>query len=117
MSNLRNRVSLIGRLGSKPELKTLNGGFTFTRVSLATNDSYKDKNGEWKDNTQWHNVIAWGKSAERLAKNTDKGMEIAIEGRLVNNNYETKSGEKRFSTEIELAEFLIFAPKIEKSTK
>lgn len=117
MSNLRNRVSLIGRLGSKPELKTLNGGFTFTRVSLATNDSYKDKNGEWKENTQWHNMIAWGKTAERLAKITDKGMEVAIEGRLVNNNYETKTGEKRFSTEIELTEFVIFAPKTEKLTK
>ena len=108
MSTLRNKVSLIGRLGAKPETKTLTGGYVVTRFSLATNERKKDKSGAWQDNTQWHSLVAWGKTAELLAKITEKGIEIAVDGKLINNNYQTKEGEKRYSTEIEVSEFVIF---------
>ena len=111
MSTLRNKVSLIGRLGAKPEIMELTGGYMKTRFPLATKESFKDKSGEWKDNTQWHNIVIWGKSAERFVKIADKGFEIAVEGRLVNKQYESKSGEKRYSTEIEVSDFLLLTPK------
>ncbi|XOV66513.1 MAG: single-stranded DNA-binding protein [Fluviicola sp.] len=106
MNALRNKVSLIGRLGAQPELVTFESGRTLARFSIATNESYKDKSGEWKDQTQWHNVVAWGKTANLVGKILNKGQEVIVQGRIVNKSYETKSGEKRFSTEIEMNEFL-----------
>jgi single-strand DNA-binding protein len=106
MNALRNKVSLIGRLGAQPELVTFESGRTLARFSIATNESYKDKSGEWKDQTQWHNVVAWGKTANLVGKILSKGQEVIVQGRIVNKSYETKSGEKRFSTEIEMNEFL-----------
>lgn len=106
MNNLRNQVTLIGRLGATPELKTFESGAKKVTLNLATNESYKDKNGEWIQNTQWHNVYAWGKSAERIASTLAKGQEICISGKLVNSQFETKTGEKRYKTEIEALGFL-----------
>jgi single-strand DNA-binding protein len=106
MNALRNKVSLIGRLGAQPELVTLESGRTLARFSLATNESYKDKKGAWQTLTQWHNVVAWGNTASLVEKILGKGQEVLIEGRLINKSYETKSGEKRYATEIELNEFL-----------
>lgn len=111
MNTLRNKVSLIGRLGAQPEVVTFDSGKTLARFSLATNESYKNKAGEWQDNTQWHNITAWGKTAELVGKMLSKGQEIVVEGRLVNNNYETKDGEKRYGTTIEVSEFLIISAK------
>ncbi len=113
MNTLRNKVSLIGRLGAKPEIVKFDNGGILARFSIATNESYKNKAGEWVENTQWHNVKAWGKSAEYVAKTLDKGIELAIDGKLVNSTYETKTGEKRYSTEIEANDFLILSPKKE----
>ena len=110
MSTLRNKVNLIGRLGIQPEVKTLDNGYAVARVSVATNERFKDKSGEWKDNTQWHNVVVWGKLAEKLAKHAQKGNEIAIEGKLVNKQYTSKSGEKRYSTDIEASDFILLTP-------
>ena len=114
MNTLRNKVSLIGRLGAKPEIVKFENGRKLARFSIATNESYKNKAGEWVENTQWHNVKAWGRSAEFAEKAFDKGIELVVDGRLVNNTYETKSGEKRYSTEIEANDFLILSPKKEK---
>ena len=114
MNTLRNKVSLIGRLGGQPEITKFESGSQVARIRVATNESYKDKNGEWVDNTQWHNVVAWGKQVDRIAKVLEKGMEVIVEGRLVNKSYETKAGEKRFSTEIEMNEFLILTTKASK---
>lgn len=111
MNNLRNKVQLIGRIGQKPELQTVKGDYKIAKITLATHERVKDKEGVWKDNTQWHNVVVWGKNAESLVKLTDKGYEIALEGKLVNRNYESKSGEKRYVTEIELHEFLVLTQK------
>ncbi len=111
MNALRNKVSLIGRLGAQPELVTFESGKTLARFSIATNERYKDKTGEWQDQTQWHNIIAWGKTADLVGKILNKGQEVIVQGRLVNKSYETKTGEKRFGTEIEMNEFLALGTK------
>lgn len=111
MNTLRNKVSLIGRLGKQPEITKFQSGSQVAKMSLATREPYKDKNGEWVDNTQWHNVVAWGKQVDNVAKLLNKGTEIIVEGRLVNKTYETKTGEKRFSTEIEMSGFLVLTSK------
>ncbi len=111
MNALRNKVSLIGRLGAQPELVTFESGRTLARFSIATNEPYKDKDGKWQEQTQWHNVTAWGKTAALAGKILSKGQEVVLEGRLVNKSYETKSGEKRYSTEVEMNEFLAIGAK------
>ena len=111
MNALRNKVSLIGRLGAQPEVVTLDSGSVVARFSMATNESYKGKDGEWKENTQWHNVKAWGKLAELVSQNLQKGSEVVVEGKLVNENYETKNGEKRYSTSVNVSDFLLISPR------
>lgn len=115
MNNLRNKVSLIGRLGAHPECTTTENGRTLARFSIAVNSSYKDKTGNWVEDTQWHNVNAWGKTADLVKRILSKGQEVVVEGRLINRSYETKTGEKRFSTNVEMSEFLVLSPKTEKS--
>jgi single-strand DNA-binding protein len=109
MNTLRNKVSLIGRLGQNPEMQNVGKEFKLAKFSLATNENYKDKNGKWVDNTQWHNLKAWGKTAERIVQYGSKGQEIMIEGRIVNGSYE-KGGEKRYTTDVEVTDFLILTP-------
>lgn len=107
MNTLRNTVSLIGNLGKDPVITQFGKDNSVARFSVATNESYKDKNGEWVTNTTWHNIVAWGKSAELCGQLLKKGSEVALEGKLVTNSYETKEGEKRFNTEISLREFIV----------
>ena len=107
MNTLRNTVSLIGNLGGDPEFKTLEGGNALARFRVATNESYKDKKGEWVTTTQWHNVVAWGKTAELSNKLLKKGAEVVLEGKLQNDEYTTKEGEKRYKTEVNLREFML----------
>lgn len=114
MNTLRNKVSLIGRLGGAPECKEFGAGNQVARLNIATNESYRDKNGEWVENTQWHQVVAWGKQVDRVKKLLTKGVEVIVEGRLVNRSWETATGEKRYATEIEMSEFLILSPKATK---
>lgn len=111
MNSLRNKVSLIGRLGAQPEISNLESGRILARFTLATNERYKDKNEVWQDNTQWHTINAWGKVAEKAQKSLDKGAEVVIEGKLVHQSYETKGGEKRYSTVVEASDFLLISPK------
>jgi single-strand DNA-binding protein len=118
MSALRNKVSLIGRLGANPEVLKFESGRTLARFTLATNEPIK-VNGTWQEQTQWHSITAWGKTAEIIQRILNKGQEIMMEGRLVQQNYETKTGEKRFGTTVELKEFLLLNSaerKLEKST-
>jgi single-strand DNA-binding protein len=116
MNTLRNTVSLIGRLGKDPMISNFNNGNKVAKFSIATNESYKDKNGEWVTSTEWHNVQAWGKAAEKCEKILKKGVEIVLEGKLVTDQYETKEGEKRTSTEVRLREFMLISKK-EEATK
>jgi single-strand DNA-binding protein len=107
MNTLRNKVQLIGRLGAKVEIKNLDGGKTLGKVSLATNEYYKNQKGERVEETTWHNLVAWGKQAELLDKYTDKGSEIAIEGKLSNRSYEDKEGNKRYISEVVVHSILL----------
>lgn len=95
-----NKVILIGHLGGDPEIKYLQSGVEFANVKLATNESYKGKDGEWKQNTEWHNLVAYGKVAEILWENFKKGNLTYIEGKLRTRSWEDKEGAKRYITEI-----------------
>ncbi|MGJ8733423.1 MAG: single-stranded DNA-binding protein [Cellulophaga sp.] len=107
MNALKNRVQLIGNLGNDPEIMNLDGGKKLARFSVATNETYKNAAGEKVTDTQWHNVVAWGKTAEIVEKYITKGKEIALEGKLVNRSYETKEGEKKYITEVNCNEILM----------
>jgi len=111
MNNLRNKVQLIGNLGQAPEIINFENGNKLAKISLATNESYKNAKGEKVDAVQWHNAIAWGKQAELFEKYTKKGQEVAIEGKLVTRSYETKEGEKRTNTEVQISEVLLLGGK------
>jgi len=111
MNNVKNKVQLIGNLGNAPEIKILDGGKKLARISLATNETYKNAKGEKITETQWHNVIAWDKTAEIMEKYFTKGLEVLIEGKLVNHNYTDKEGIKRYATEVQANELLILTKK------
>lgn len=100
MSTLKNRVQLIGNVGQEPTITNLESGKKVARLSLATNENYKNSNGEKQTDTNWHTIVAWGKTAEIIEKYVSKGKEIAIEGKLTSRSYETKEGEKRYVTEV-----------------
>ena len=107
MNALRNKVQLIGHLGNDPEIVNLESGTKLAKFSIATNETYKNAKGEKVEDTQWHNVVAWGKTAEIVESYLTKGKEVAIEGKLTNHSYETKTGEKRYITEIRCNELLM----------
>ena len=107
MSTLRNSVRLIGRVGNNPETKTFDNG-TKVSLSLATSDFYYNDKNEKVENTQWHNIVAWKKTAELIQKYVEKGKEIAVEGKLTYRTYEDKEGVKRSITEIVINEVLFF---------
>jgi len=111
MNNLKNKVQLIGNLGNAPEIKILDGGKKLARLSLATNETYKNAKGEKITETQWHNVIAWDKTAEIVEKYFTKGLEVLVEGKLVNRNYTDKEGVKKYVTEVQASELLILTKK------
>ena len=107
MNTLRNKVQLIGNLGNDPEIINLESGKTLAKFSIATNESYKNAKGEKITDTQWHNIVAWGKTAEIIEKYVSKGKEVAVEGKLTSRSYETKEGEKRYVTEVVCNELLM----------
>lgn len=111
MNAIKNKVQLIGHLGQLPEVKTVADGKKVAHLSLATNENYKNTKGEKVTETQWHNVVAWGKLAEIAEKYLVKGSEVAIEGKLINRNYTDKQGIKRYVTEVQANELLILTKK------
>lgn len=104
---MKNRVQLIGRVGQDPEVKNLEGGKKVTTITIATNDVYYKDNGDRVEQTEWHRVTAWGKTAEIIEKYVTKGKEIAIEGKLTHRSYDDKNGEKRYVTDIVVNEVLL----------
>ncbi len=110
MRTLRNSVQLIGRLGKDPEVKTF-GDKKKAAFSIATTDTYKNANREKVEDTQWHNLVIWGKLADVAEKFLKKGNEVAIEGKLVHRVYETDKGEKRYITEINVNDLLMLGDK------
>ena len=107
MYALKNKVQLIGNLGNAPEIRNLEGSKKLARFSIATNETYRNAKGEKVVETQWHNVIAWGKVAEIAEKYLRKGSEVAIEGKLINKNYTDKEGNKKYISEVQVNEILM----------
>ena len=100
MSTMRNSVMLIGRPGADPEMRNLNSNGKVARFRLAVNERRKNANREWVNDTQWFNMVAWGNLAERVENNVRKGMQMAIEGTLRNNEWTDDKGQRHSTTEI-----------------
>ncbi len=109
--SLRNKVTLIGFTGKEVETVNFENGGMKISVSLATNDHYTNAKGEKVEETQWHNLVAFGKTAEIFQKYVPKGKEIAIEGKLTYRSYDDKDGVKRYITEIRVDELLLLGSK------
>lgn len=109
MNALRNKVQLIGRVGQAPEIKNLENGKKLAKFSIATNESFKNDKGEKVEKTDWHNIVAWGKTAEIIEQYVDKGKELAIEGKLTTRSWEDKDGNKRYITEVVCNEMLMLS--------
>ena len=108
MNALKNKVQLIGNDGNDPEIKTFDAGKKLARFMIATNESYTNDKGEKVTDTQWHNITAWGRTAEIIEKYVTKGKELAIEGKLTHRSYDDKNGEKRYITEVVVSDVLLF---------
>ena len=111
MKAIRNKVQLIGNLGVQPELKTLESGKTVVNFSMATNEKFRNQEGVLMTDTQWHSIVAWGKTAEIVAQYVSKGQEIAIEGKLTHRTYTSPEGETRYKTEVLCTEVLLLQNK------
>ena len=111
MSTLRNRVQLIGNVGNDPEVKTFDGGKKVANLTIATNESYRNDKGEKVEQTEWHRVVAWGKTAGIIEKYVSKGKEIAVDGKLTHRSYDDKNGEKRYITEVVVSEVTLLGNK------
>jgi single-strand DNA-binding protein len=113
MNKINNTVRLIGNLGFDPEVRELAKGRKVARISVATNETYTNGEGEKVTDTQWHTVVAWGHTADAVQRLLKKGSTLALEGRLVHRSYLAKDGLKRYVTEIVLNDFRLVGPKRE----
>ncbi len=95
-----NKVILVGRLGTDPEVKTVSGGNTVARLSVATSENWTDRDGQRQERTEWHRVVVWGKLAELCGKYLSKGRQVYLEGRLQTRSWEDQQGQKKYTTEI-----------------
>ena len=111
MNTLRNKVQLIGNLGNDPEIITMESGKKIAKFNVATNEIYKNSEGERETKTEWHRVVCFGKTAEIVEEYISKGKEVAIEGKLTHNTREDKEGNKRYNTEVVCNELLMLGSK------
>jgi single-strand DNA-binding protein len=111
MSTIRNHVQLIGNVGQEPTITKLESGKKVANFSLATNEFYKNSKGEKVQETQWHNIVAWGKTAEIIEQYAVKGKEIGVSGKLKSRSYEDNEGVTRYVTEVEAYEILLLGVK------
>lgn len=107
MSTIRNHVQLIGNVGQELTITNLESGKKVANFSLATNEFYKNSKGEKVQETQWHNIVAWGKTAEIIEQYAGKGKEIGVSGKLKSRSYEDSEGITRYVTEVEANEILL----------
>lgn len=107
MKQIKNRVVLIGRVGQTPEIKSFGSGRRRAQFSLAVSEVYYDDKGEKVENTQWHRIAAWGKTVSFIEKFVNKGIELAVDGKLSNRSYEDSQGNKRYITEVMVSEILL----------
>lgn len=113
MSNLRNKVQLIGYVGNAPEVVQLESGKKVANFTMATNDSYRNANGDKVEDTQWHNLVVWGKLTDVVEKHVKKGKELVVQGKLTTRSYDDKEGNKKYITEIIINELLFVGAKKE----
>ncbi|MCK4920750.1 MAG: single-stranded DNA-binding protein [Bacteroidales bacterium] len=106
-----NKVTLVGNVGDNPRINETKGNSIVANLSLATNESYKDKDGNKQESTEWHRIVAWDKRAEILRDYVKKGDSLYVEGKLKTSSYDDKDGIKRYSTEIWCENFLFLSPK------
>lgn len=106
-----NKVTLVGNVGENPRITETKGNVLVAHISLATNESYKDKDGKELKKTEWHRIVAWDKRAEVLRDYVKKGDSLYVEGKLKTSTYDDKEGIKRYSTEIFCDNFLFLSPK------
>lgn len=106
-----NKVILIGNLGKDPEVRTIEGGTKVANFPIATTESYKDKNGNRQEQTEWHNIVLWRGIAEIAEKYLKKGATIYVEGKLRTRQWESKEGEKRYTTEVIADSFTMLGKK------
>jgi len=111
MSTIKNHVQLIGNVGQEPTITNLESGKKVARLSLATNENYKNGNGEKQTDTNWHNIVAWGKTAEIIEKYAEKGKEIGVVGKLKTRTYTTDDNIQRYVTEVVVNEILLMGSK------
>ena len=111
MSTIKNHVQLIGNVGQEPTITNLESGKKVARFSLATNENYKNSKGEKQTDTNWHTVVAWGKTADIIEKYAEKGKEIAVVGKLETRTYTTNDGDQRYVTEVVADEILLLGSK------
>lgn len=109
--NLVNQVQLVGHLGQDPEMLTFSSGSHLVKLRMATNESYKNKAGEFTKITQWHTISAWGKLAERMASSLNKGQQVLITGKLENRSWTDKEGNKRYTTQVKADGFSLLDKK------
>lgn len=95
-----NKVTLIGHLGADPEVRVLENGVKVARLSLATNENYKDKDGNWQKTTEWHNVVVWRDLADRAEKMLKKGNLVYVDGKISYRKYTDQAGQERYMTDI-----------------
>ena len=109
-----NKVILVGRLGKDPEVKYTPSGTPVAKFSLATNDRFKDKDGNWQDRTEWHNITAWARTAEVVGEYLKKGAQVYIEGSLRTHSWDDKqTGQKKYMTEINVNDLIMLGGKTE----
>ncbi len=109
-----NKVNLIGRTGKDPEIKTLPSGIKIAKFSIATSERFK-KGENWEEKTEWHNIVAFAKTAEKVERDIQKGTLIHLEGKISTSSWETESGEKRYKTEIMANHILTLLDRKERS--
>lgn len=95
-----NKVILIGNVGKDPDVRHLESGVIKAAFSLATSESFKNKEGNWEQKTEWHNIVTWRQTAEYADKYIKKGLQIYVEGKIANRQYDDKDGNKRYICEI-----------------
>lgn len=107
MSNLKNSVQLIGNLGKDPEVKQTESGRSYAKMTIATNDIYTNAQGQKVTDTEWHNLIAWGKTAENMGKILRKGNHVVVRGKLSHSNYQDETGQTRYFSTVVVNEFMV----------
>lgn len=106
-----NKVTLIGNLGGDPEIRHLENGTMVGRFSLATNENYKDKEGNWQTQTEWHNVVVWRELADRAEKQLKKGAQVYVEGKITYRKYQGTDGQERYMTDIVANQLRVLGPR------